>query len=345
MKEKLSKVSESIQSYKDKINSEEATKHYLILPFLQALGYDVFNPDDLMPEVICDFTNKGDKVDYILYQNQVPSVLIECKVLGTNLSNHIGQLAKYFSTSSANFAILTDGRFYWFFTDLEKSNLMDNSPFLKVDLSNLSEYDFKYISLFSKENFDGNNIKSFASNLYYSFHIKKAIIDCFNYPNDQWIKMLCGKGLKDALNSKGINFFRQLIQENIKDVAINMELQNSDEVSEYSKGGFTSEEINILDIINSFFIDVKELNGHIFIDKISDGIIRINYDNQYWNICRLKLGVRTKYIFICKDAHVGEGQKYKIDSQQDVLLLKDKIIEAALVTRSRCIDWRESHNE
>ncbi len=47
------------------LTTEEATKHALVLPFIQALGYDVFNPMEVVPEYTADFGLKqGEKVDY-----------------------------------------------------------------------------------------------------------------------------------------------------------------------------------------------------------------------------------------------------------------------------------------
>lgn len=34
--------------------AEEATKNAVVLPFLSALGFDVFDPTEVMPEFTCD---------------------------------------------------------------------------------------------------------------------------------------------------------------------------------------------------------------------------------------------------------------------------------------------------
>lgn len=44
------------------LQTEEATKNALIMPMIQALGYDVFNPMEVMPELVADIgTKKGGK--------------------------------------------------------------------------------------------------------------------------------------------------------------------------------------------------------------------------------------------------------------------------------------------
>ena len=38
-----------IEQIKDRVETEEATKNAFIMPFIQALGYDVFNPMEVVP--------------------------------------------------------------------------------------------------------------------------------------------------------------------------------------------------------------------------------------------------------------------------------------------------------
>ena len=52
--EKLSVLSNRIKTLKDSITTEEATKQSFILPFFQALGFDVFNPLEFCPEYVAD---------------------------------------------------------------------------------------------------------------------------------------------------------------------------------------------------------------------------------------------------------------------------------------------------
>lgn len=51
----------------DLLQTEEAAKHTLVLPFLQALGYDPFDPETVVPEYTADFgIRAGEKVDYAI---------------------------------------------------------------------------------------------------------------------------------------------------------------------------------------------------------------------------------------------------------------------------------------
>ena len=68
-------------------------------------------------------------------QNGKPIILIEAKSATSDLNNeHASQLFRYFSVTDVRFGILTNGLQYRFHSDLEKSNHMDEKPFLIIDL-------------------------------------------------------------------------------------------------------------------------------------------------------------------------------------------------------------------
>lgn len=113
--EKLYSLSERIKQLKENIKTEEATKQSLIMPFFQSLGYDVFNPLEFVPEFTADVgIKKGEKVDYAILKDNEPIILIEAKPCSDDLSKHDSQLFRYFGTTKARFAILTNGIIYKF---------------------------------------------------------------------------------------------------------------------------------------------------------------------------------------------------------------------------------------
>ena len=345
MRQKIKSFSERLNAIKNKIKSEESTKQSMILPFIQLLGYDIFDPEEVTPEVYCGLgKDKGERIDYTININNKPSILIECKQHSKQLEQFIPQLERYFASSPAKIAILTDGEYYLMFSDFEKINLMDKYPFLSFKITDITDKEIEFINLLTKDNFDLEKLYNISSSLFYSNKIRKNLFDCFNYPPDKWIKLLCEDDLKEALNKYGFSFFRKLIKSNIKDVANNIKKIEDEEFSYCSQGDFTSEEIRILDILNSWFITIEELKGNIDYTKLSNGMIRINFLNQWWNICRIKWGPETKYILLCKDSHASETTKHPLKSLEDLYLLKDKIIATALETRLYCLNWRETHN-
>ena len=85
--EELKQFSSTILKRAESIQSEEATKMSLIVPFFRILGYDVFNPNEFCPEYTADVgIKKGEKVDYAILFNNEPQILIECKWCGENNS-------------------------------------------------------------------------------------------------------------------------------------------------------------------------------------------------------------------------------------------------------------------
>lgn len=151
LQEKMYELSERISKLKESINTEEATKQSFILPFFQHLGYDVFNPLEFVPEYTADVgIKKGEKVDYAILQDGLPLILIEAKPHTENLAKHDSQLFRYFGTTKAKFAILTNGIIYKFYSDLDQPNIMDSQPFYILDMNNLSEQAIQYLEKFKK---------------------------------------------------------------------------------------------------------------------------------------------------------------------------------------------------
>jgi hypothetical protein len=158
-----------IQKQKAGIQTEEATKNAFVMPFINALGYNVFDPTEVTPELIADVgTKKGEKVDYAILKDGQPTILFECKWCGCNLdSEDASQLYRYFSVTPARFGILTNGITYRFYSDLESQNVMDAKPFLELDLLDIKEPLVEEVKKFSKSAFELDNILVTASELKY----------------------------------------------------------------------------------------------------------------------------------------------------------------------------------
>ncbi|OAV65643.1 hypothetical protein Barb6_02814 [Bacteroidales bacterium Barb6] len=168
-KDQLKSISERIEKLKDNLQTEEATKNALIMPFIQALGYDVFNPLEVVPEYTCDIgTKKGEKIDYAILKDGEAIILIECKHWKSDLTLHDNQLLRYFHVSKAKFGVLTNGIIYRFYTDLEAANKMDEKPFLEVDLTDIKGNQTEELKKFHKTYFDVETILSSASELKYT---------------------------------------------------------------------------------------------------------------------------------------------------------------------------------
>ena len=191
--EKLNNLASKIRQQGAAIQTEEATKNAFIMPFIATvLGYDVFDPTEVMPEFVCDVgTKKGEKIDYAILKSSEVQILFECKKLGEPLNiNHAGQLFRYFHVTSARIAILTNGQVYKFFTDLDQPNKMDEKPFLELDLLDIDEHVVPELAKLTKVAFDVESIISAAGELKFIGQIKRLIASEFSTPSDNFVRFI-----------------------------------------------------------------------------------------------------------------------------------------------------------
>ena len=188
--EKLRNLSIKIEKQKDVIRSEEATKNACVMPFIKLLEYDVSDLTEVMPEFTADFgTKQGEKVDYAVFKDGEVIIIIECKKFGTDLSDdHTAQLYRYFSVTHPPIAVLTDGALYRFYTDLEKSNIMDMKPFLEFNLLDIQESLVDELKRFTKSAFDLNAIRMVAIDLKYTKEIQRILVTQLKAPTEEFVQ-------------------------------------------------------------------------------------------------------------------------------------------------------------
>lgn len=177
------------------IQTEEATKNAFIMPFIAALGYDVFNPLEVTPELHADVgLKKGEKVDYAILMEGKPIVLFECKHHGADLAKeHASQLYRYFSVTEARFAVLTNGIVYWFYTDLEAPNKMDAKPFFEFTMLDVRDQDLEELKKFTKSAFNLDAILTTASELKYTRAIKQLMAGELQEPSDEFVRFFASR--------------------------------------------------------------------------------------------------------------------------------------------------------
>lgn len=211
LKEKLDQLHNRVDGLKENIATEEATKNAFIMPFIQLLGYDIFNPTEVVPEFNADLgTKKNEKVDYAIIKDNLPILIIECKHWKEKLDGHHSQLHRYFTVTKSRFAILTNGIKYEFYTDLEKSNIMDSKPFLTVDLDDLRETTAKELAKFQKESFNIDTILSSANSLKYISGIKNEFKEQLESPSKELTKILVANTYEGMISSKKMLKFQEL---------------------------------------------------------------------------------------------------------------------------------------
>ena len=183
------------------LETEEATKNALVMPFIAALGYNVFDPTEVVPEFTADVgVRRGEKVDYALMRDGEPIILFECKAAGVNLDeHHASQLFRYFTTTPARIGVLTNGVIYRFHADLDKANTMDMKPFLEVNLVQLDDSVLPELQRFEKGAFDVESTLEAASGLKYTREIKQILAQQLRAPEEEFVRFFAGQvyaGLK-----------------------------------------------------------------------------------------------------------------------------------------------------
>ena len=189
-KDKIKELGERVEKLKASVQTEEATKNAFIMPFIRELGYDVFNPLEVTPELVADVGIKqGEKIDYAIMQDGNPAILIECKWHGAPLNVHnAAQLFRYFHTTTATFSTLTNGIEYRFYTDLVAPNKMDDEPFFVFDITNIKDAEIEELKKFHKSQFNSDNITNTASELKYMNGLKKLIHKELSEPSADFVR-------------------------------------------------------------------------------------------------------------------------------------------------------------
>ncbi|GIQ57096.1 hypothetical protein Flavo103_02320 [Flavobacterium collinsii] len=308
----LKSLADKITQLKSKIETEESTKHAFVLPFIHALGYDAFNPLEVVPEFTADLgLKKGEKVDYAIFQNGEPIIIVECKSWKENLTIHNSQLFRYFHVTKTRFALLTNGINYQFFTDLDDQNKMDEKPFLEFDITNLKENTINEISKFHKSSFNVDNIISNASSLKYIKEIKKQINAELENPSNDFTKLFASKVYAGRLTEKVMDEFKDLVQKSVSqyinerindrlNAALTKETikQQEEQIvlpEEESKINTSEEELEGYRIIVAILRQKLPTSRIVYRDTQSYFGILLD-DNNRKPLCRLHLNGGKKYI-------------------------------------------------
>lgn len=360
-KDQIKHLSDKIANQKDNILNEEATKTSFIMPMIAALDYDVFNPFEVVPEMDCDLTKRGDKIDYAIMKDNIPILLIECKHCRQNLDLHSTQLAKYYAASNARFGVLTNGIEYRFYADLEKQNIMDEKPFLVVDMLNLTDTDIEQLKKFHKSYYNEQEILSTAQELQIIIQVKELLTKNFQNPDDEFTRYFV-KCINDwKSSSKLIEQYKPIVKKSIASIIndiiadrlLNVAMKNGNSTDEHmqdvnvcnnaqtehseteklpdgvvfqdkEKGIITTqEEIDAYNIVRSILRQYIDVKRIQFNDYKS--YFTINLDgSMWWWICRLSLGNRKKRFCTPSDSYQS-NEWVEIENIDDLFKYADKI--------------------
>lgn len=339
--DKLRSVEERVLKLKDRIETEEATKNAFIMPFISALGYDVFNPLEVVPEFTADLgLKKGEKVDYCIKKDDEAIMIIECKHWAKDLDVHSSQLHRYFHVTKSRFGILTNGIVYRFYTDLEEPNKMDDTPFFEFSMNSISEQVVNELKKFSKGSFDIEAILSTASDLKYSKQIKEFLGKQLKEPGEDFVKFVASNVYPGKVTAKVREQFSTLVKKSstrLINEMINSRLQTAitpaeeeeeeEELEAVEDNGVetTEEELQGFRVVQAVLMQTIESERVTHRDTKSYFGILLD-DNNRKPICRLWFNRRQKYIEIFDENRKGE--KMPVDKISDIYNYKEGLIRS-----------------
>ncbi|MHC5674578.1 type I restriction endonuclease [Nostoc sp.] len=227
--EDIIKLSEQVRKRFDQVVGEEATKMALIVPFLSALGYDVYDPSEVMPEYVADFATRRagqfEKVDYALAINGTKVMLVEAKARGQKAEAHDGQLSRYFNgLLTTKVAIVTNGVEYRFFTDLRDKNVMDKEPFFTFNILEYDTKDIDNLKFFHRDNFEVTAITNHAEEMVYVKGMTQLLGNLLRSPSEEFVRFLVAElgtvapsyEIKGRITGKIIDKFKPIVKKSIQ---------------------------------------------------------------------------------------------------------------------------------
>jgi hypothetical protein len=326
------------------LTNEEATKMALIAPFIQSLGYDIFNPAEVKPEFSADLPGikQGERVDYAILENDQPKILVEAKPFTTDLKTaEMGQLSRYFQATNARIGILSNGQVFLFYSDLDRPNLMDDKPFAEIDLFNLRSAPIEQIKQMSKAMFDIDTLLSAAERLKYLRGVKEQLRSELTDPSEWCVKEMATRvHSAKRTSSQLLDKFKPIVADAIKSYIndkINERLSSAmeedtaqsesasqavDEPGQEDTGIVTTqEELEGLYIIRA--ICASEVDPSRLSEKDTKSYCNVLLDNHSWkSIARMYFNGTQKKLEIFDDT---EPKMVQLESVPSIYQFADRI--------------------
>ncbi|MBD2054560.1 type I restriction enzyme HsdR N-terminal domain-containing protein [Oculatella sp. FACHB-28] len=349
--DQIKALSVKTQSILNDIRTEEATKQYLVIPFIQALGYDVFDPKEVVPEFDANVgAAKKYKLDYAIFKDGKPIILIECKSKEEKFADKChaySQLFHYFAATDARIGVLTNGVIYRFYADLEKAHKMDEKPFLEIDMLNLKEVLVDELKKVTKSAFDIDKMVTAATELKYVGGILAMLSEQLTTPSEDFTKVfysqLCpGKVFSPTAKQQFADYMKRALRQFVREQISNLldasgftdgspaqsHTQPSDsssitDDSSQSKAGnkivTTEEEMEGFYIVKSILREIVDPSRIAYRDVQTYFGILLD-DNNRKPICRLYLNAQSnkRISFFEHGEEEKQEEKISIDTMDDI---------------------------
>ncbi|MDO4582996.1 MAG: type I restriction endonuclease [Planctomycetia bacterium] len=336
-KDQVRELGKRVTELKEHTQTEEATKNAFVMPFLNLLGFNVFNPLEVKPEFVADVgLKKGEKIDYAIFKDGEIILLVECKHWQTTLNiNNESQLLRYYHVSKSKFALLTNGIEYRFYSDLDEPNIMDKTPFLAFDITKIKDNQIAELKKFSKVEFDLDKIAASASELKYTSAMRAALVEEFTEPSEGLVRHFAGRAYAGRLTQNVMEQFTRMFKKTLDQYLSDLitdrfksAIESEKAKEEEQKKQESEEKIVVPE--DGIVTTEEELEGYAIVKAIVCQKVkaaRVAYrdaksyfavlldDNSRKPICRLYYNGRKKSIGLFNDPKNFQGYGGKEDTR------------------------------
>jgi hypothetical protein len=188
--ERIRSLQARLRANRSKVRTDEAARAALVLPFIQSLGYDVFDPEEVVP----GFTRGQGRADFVVLDGEQHRMVISLAQDPADLtSDRAMRLAECFAVVGATTAVLTDGSLYRVHTDADQPGRMDEEPLLSVDLGGAADVDPSILAGLDKFTFDIASLATAAKSRRYEEAVRRAVGDELADPSEAFIDIVGGR--------------------------------------------------------------------------------------------------------------------------------------------------------
>jgi len=315
--------------------TEEATKNALVMPFINALGYNVFDPMEVTPELIADVgVKKGEKVDYAILKDGEVCMLFECKSAGTNLDRVTPtQLFRYFTVTRARIGVLTNGVIYRFFSDLEEPNKLDSKPFLEFNLFDIQDAVVQELKKLTRSHFDQAAIVEAAGELKHMREVKRVLGEQLANPSDDFVRFFIAQvyggrvtqAVREQFQPLVHRAMRQFVNDQINDrlkSALERDTAEPADPTPAPPPPAEPEVVTTVEEWEGFYVVKSILREHVDPARIVARDVKSYFgilldDNNRKPICRLHFNTAQKYVGFF-DGGEKQEERVPIDRVDDL---------------------------
>lgn len=202
------------------LNTRERTKHALLLPFLDALGYDVFDVLEVTPTATVSVGPDEEEIDYAINRDGTPIMLFECAAANTDLVDYDSRpFFECLSAAEAKIGVLTNGLVYRFFTDLGEENIGATDPLIEFNLLDYEAEDLRGLEQLRKSVLDVETVLTAACELKYRTPLSRYLNRQHDAPDEEFVQFMAERVYEGEAPESVQVRFRSVVRKALEDFA------------------------------------------------------------------------------------------------------------------------------